>query len=122
MTCASTNGWGVIFRHASVSTPAHLQSAIASVTEQTADVSLLSHAGWSGGGKLVGAIGGGIGGSISVSGGGGVGGGIGDSISDRSTGNHCGGHAPPLAEVCAFVLVGDAPPSRQSPLMTTLLL
>ena len=92
-------------RHASVSTPAHRQSAIASVTDE-------------GGG----AVGGGIGDSISVSGGGGVGGGIGDSISDRSTGSHCGGHAPPLAEVCAFVLVGDAPPSRQSPLMTTLLL
>jgi hypothetical protein len=102
----------VILRHASVSIPAHLQSAIASVTEQMTDVSLPTHAGWSGGGELIGAEGGDTG----VSGGGGVGGGIGDSISDRSTGTHCGGHAPSEG---AFVTVGDA--SRQSPFLTMVL-
>lgn len=58
-----------------------------------------------------------MGGGNGVSGGGGVGGGIGDSITDRNTGNHCGGHAP-----LADVLVGDAPPSRQSLFIVTMVL
>ena len=53
-----------------------------------------------------------MGGGNGVSGGGG----IGDSITDRNTGNHCGGHAP-----LADVLVGDAPPSRQSLFLTMVL-
>eukprot|EP00964_Phaeocystis_antarctica_P006395 scaffold3461_cov61-Phaeocystis_antarctica.AAC.1 len=72
--------------HASVSIPAHSQSAIASVIEQMADVSPPTHAGWSGGGKLIGAEGGDTG----ASGGGGVGGGIGDSISDSGGGDEGG--------------------------------
>ena len=73
--------------HASVSIPAHLQSAIASVIEQMADVSPPTQAGWSGGGKLIGAEGGDTG----ASGGGGVGGGIGDSISDSGGDEGLGG-------------------------------
>ena len=40
--------------------------------------------------------------------------GEGDAVA-RSTGSHCGGHA----EVSAFVLVVEAPPSRQPPFPTT---